>query len=766
MRKQIFIWLVILGCNGTPENRPPTVVLSAEPKTGYIPLSVKFSAVAEDPDGKVVKFKWEFGDGTKDVTKNPSVEYTYNSSGTFIVKVIAVDNKGAEGEASITIEAREKEGEEIAPGVSIKITEKNGYKFAEIVEEESSIDELLAEGKFSEAKELICKVNGSIDCKKAVLDKGIEDVKDFSSNVIVITVNTGEIIEVADTVLETLALGTIEPWSSIMSPRLSTKQEDVVDTVLSMLGIDREKLETFASEIDLAVTNIENWGQGKGKSTKFILPEIPVKIENTINVIFKDVVIDWDEIQAIGAIARLFLSALKFINTHNLRLSMSDVITKITEFIEELKDNTIGFLRHLAYYYNFEDYPNFLKFGDDSYCERLYGKGCTYAWKDIPFDFSIASARLKNTFEYFFNPENWCGYEKDFVCFYDSATPGKIGGYADKPEGVDDDYWCEQKGGDCIKFNVEHGGTIFNEPTKGYLAHPGKFTDTEKNALILFLGSISEELDCKNGFEISLGDISRLLELVRAIEFEIPNFALFDICKFFGWGGSPKPLRDMFLEEFPCEEDGGKYYCFALEAEVPEGTTTVIPIGAGEEFNGIYKVGDRVFGISITQIVVYGQSITKSEGELLKVASQDSIVAVTAPADINVIFLRSSWVGISGDITLKHPYIFSGDSGHFRGLKEVSSDFLKPLASKLSYPEEITLGDITSEKLLIYILPKDPTFNGSLKIDICELEGVGAESLKARYTCGFTTPSAQLFSDTFAAIQIWLVGKKINIYGR
>lgn len=56
-------------------------------------LSVKFSDESSDPDGKVEKWAWSFGDGKSSTEKSPA--HTYKKAGTYTVKLTVTDNKGA-----------------------------------------------------------------------------------------------------------------------------------------------------------------------------------------------------------------------------------------------------------------------------------------------------------------------------------------------------------------------------------------------------------------------------------------------------------------------------------------------------------------------------------------------------------------------------------------------------------------------------------------------------------------------------------------------
>jgi uncharacterized caspase-like protein len=60
--------------------------------------AVQFTDQSSDPDGQVVSWKWEFGDGTTSAERNPT--HTYSRKGTFTVKLTVTDNDGLTGTKS------------------------------------------------------------------------------------------------------------------------------------------------------------------------------------------------------------------------------------------------------------------------------------------------------------------------------------------------------------------------------------------------------------------------------------------------------------------------------------------------------------------------------------------------------------------------------------------------------------------------------------------------------------------------------------------
>lgn len=67
--------------------------VTAKPEDGMAPLTVNFDASASiGPCGKIVKWIWDFGDGTSG--KGAKVKHTYKRPGEYTVNVSLADKKG------------------------------------------------------------------------------------------------------------------------------------------------------------------------------------------------------------------------------------------------------------------------------------------------------------------------------------------------------------------------------------------------------------------------------------------------------------------------------------------------------------------------------------------------------------------------------------------------------------------------------------------------------------------------------------------------
>lgn len=84
-------------------NHPPVARLSSVgPLSGPTPLGVRFDgSTSSDPDGTIVSYAWDFGDGT---TASDSILFhTYATPGTYTATLTVTDNNGATGSIKTTI---------------------------------------------------------------------------------------------------------------------------------------------------------------------------------------------------------------------------------------------------------------------------------------------------------------------------------------------------------------------------------------------------------------------------------------------------------------------------------------------------------------------------------------------------------------------------------------------------------------------------------------------------------------------------------------
>lgn len=83
-------------------NRAPVAVISADPVSGEVPLTVNFDgSESSDSDGSITNYSWDFGDGSS--AQGVSVTHTFDSEGEYVVTLTVTDNANATGETQVTI---------------------------------------------------------------------------------------------------------------------------------------------------------------------------------------------------------------------------------------------------------------------------------------------------------------------------------------------------------------------------------------------------------------------------------------------------------------------------------------------------------------------------------------------------------------------------------------------------------------------------------------------------------------------------------------
>jgi PKD repeat protein len=86
----------------TPINHDPVITLfQVEPTQGEAPLTIRYKAEAEDEDGDLLSFVWQFGNSQMAV--GDSGKYTYREPGLYTVEVTVYDGKGGKDSKSIAV---------------------------------------------------------------------------------------------------------------------------------------------------------------------------------------------------------------------------------------------------------------------------------------------------------------------------------------------------------------------------------------------------------------------------------------------------------------------------------------------------------------------------------------------------------------------------------------------------------------------------------------------------------------------------------------
>jgi len=71
---------------------PPVASFNASTTQGEAPLNVQFTDTSTDPDGTVVAWEWDFGDGNDSTDQNP--QHTFTTPGVYTVTLTVWDNSG------------------------------------------------------------------------------------------------------------------------------------------------------------------------------------------------------------------------------------------------------------------------------------------------------------------------------------------------------------------------------------------------------------------------------------------------------------------------------------------------------------------------------------------------------------------------------------------------------------------------------------------------------------------------------------------------
>ena len=71
-------------------NLPPTAVVSVEPDSGEVPLTINFDASSSTDDIGIAAYEWDFGDGKSVTTSTPLTSHSF-SAGTYDVQLTVRD---------------------------------------------------------------------------------------------------------------------------------------------------------------------------------------------------------------------------------------------------------------------------------------------------------------------------------------------------------------------------------------------------------------------------------------------------------------------------------------------------------------------------------------------------------------------------------------------------------------------------------------------------------------------------------------------------
>jgi len=85
-----------------PPNEPPIAMFTPKPATGQAPIVISFTPTGStDPDGEIIQYAWDFGDGKR--INGRIANHTYAEPGSYTAKLTVTDNNGATDEATFEV---------------------------------------------------------------------------------------------------------------------------------------------------------------------------------------------------------------------------------------------------------------------------------------------------------------------------------------------------------------------------------------------------------------------------------------------------------------------------------------------------------------------------------------------------------------------------------------------------------------------------------------------------------------------------------------
>lgn len=105
------------------ENQSPIATCSADPTTGIAPLTVNFSGSGSDPDGTIISYNWNFGDGTTSTEQNTS--HTFQSDNTYTVSFTIEDNDGGKTTKTLIVTVHQPPSNN-EPTISLSASSNSG----------------------------------------------------------------------------------------------------------------------------------------------------------------------------------------------------------------------------------------------------------------------------------------------------------------------------------------------------------------------------------------------------------------------------------------------------------------------------------------------------------------------------------------------------------------------------------------------------------------------------------------------------------------
>jgi len=105
----------VLTVGDAAPNQPPVASFTATPSRGAPPLRVDVDASASrDPDGSVVRYEWDWGDGTSGLGR--VLSHTFGAAGAYTITLVVRDDRGGFAFATASIAVEDESGGLQRPG--------------------------------------------------------------------------------------------------------------------------------------------------------------------------------------------------------------------------------------------------------------------------------------------------------------------------------------------------------------------------------------------------------------------------------------------------------------------------------------------------------------------------------------------------------------------------------------------------------------------------------------------------------------------------
>jgi PKD repeat protein len=107
-----------------PPNQPPTAVISGPLDAAPAQLLAYNAHASSDPDGQIVDFAWDMGDGT--AASGADVTHSYTQTGTYTVTLVARDDSGLSSRVAQLVSVQQRDPANLPPVAAISMATNPG----------------------------------------------------------------------------------------------------------------------------------------------------------------------------------------------------------------------------------------------------------------------------------------------------------------------------------------------------------------------------------------------------------------------------------------------------------------------------------------------------------------------------------------------------------------------------------------------------------------------------------------------------------------